>query len=394
MPESLTSTSPDIRTLVEREVDSILPAITDLRHDLHRHPELQFKEVRTRAKVAEALGGALAEPWTPLLGTDFIVEIPGADRRRTVALRADMDALPIIEETGREYASSTPGVMHACGHDGHTSMLIGAGLVLTRLKEHLPVNVRLIFQPAEEMECGGRDLVARGACRDVEAVFALHGWPGLAVGSISSRVGPLFAAAACFEITVTGTGGHAAMPQLANNPLPAAAELALALDRLHQQFNADDGTVVSVCSMNGGIASNVIPESIVLTGTARYLQRDHGDMIHRRLESIAAEVAGGRNVDISVTFEPRYYLPVDNSAEQVGHLQSVAAAAGLQWQPAAAPSMAAEDFAFYLENNDGAMFWLGLGPDSAPLHSPKFDFNDAALRSGIIMHSLIALQYG
>jgi hippurate hydrolase len=149
-----------------------------------------------------------------------------------------------------------------------------------------------------------------------------------------------------------------------------------------------------VCSINGGIASNVIPESTLLTGTARYLQRTQGDVIHGRLDSLADDIAARHGVEISVTFEPRYYLPVDNSAEQVAYLQSVAADAGLAWQSAAEPSMAAEDFAFYLEDHDGAMFWLGLGPDSAPLHNPMFDFNDAALRPGIIMHCLTALNYG
>jgi amidohydrolase len=369
---------------VDALVEAVLPGLVTLRRELHADPELQFQEFRTRQRVLDRLqevGVRLAEP---VATTDVVAELPGPPGAPVIGLRADMDALP-IEEVGKvPWRSKNPGVMHACGHDGHTTILVGAALVLGALQERLPVGVRFIFQPAEEMRCGGRLLVQRGVCDGLSQVYALHGWPGIAQGEVQCLSGTFFAAADFFEFEVLGVGGHGAMPELAKSPMPAMAAVIAEAQKLHQELNAKSGAVVSVCSAHaGGAANNVIPATARLEGTARYLREEDRAPIEEGLQCIAAEVTASHDVEVRCKYQRVYDMPAVNDSGAEQRVAGAVAAAGGHYVQADGPTMGAEDFAFYLDEVPGAMFWLGVGEDRPMLHQPDYDFNDDALALGI-----------
>jgi len=378
-----------------REITAdILPSIIRLRHSIHSEPEIGLGTVGTRQKVADALRNTSLEAWPSLMGGDFIAELKGRSKR-VMCLRADMDALPIEERTGVPYSSTIPGAMHACGHDGHTAILVGAARVLNELREHLPVTVRFVFQPGEEVECGGKTLVNLGCCDNAEAAFALHGWPGLPTGQISSRPGALFAAAAQFSIRLTGKGCHGATPEKGVNPIPAAAWVVHRLGELHVALNALDGSVISVCSIDSGRSSNIVPDEAVIRGTTRYLDDEAGMHIERTIGEVVSEVARKFMVKAEMEYDKRYRLPVMNSTKGFEYVSKTAKhffPSGT-WAEASRPTMVCEDFAFYLENREGAAFFLGLGEDWPGLHTQEYDFNDAVIESGIHMFSFLALGY-
>ncbi len=374
-------------------IKDILSLVRSIRRSIHSEPEIALKEHKTRKKIADALSDTSLTVWEPLLGTDLVGELKG-NGNETVLLRADMDALPIREETGVPYCSTVPGMMHACGHDGHIAILIGTVLVLDALKEYLNASVRFVFQPAEELTCAGADLVRLGVCDGVEAVFALHCWPGLAMGSVSTRAGPAFAAADHFRIEFTGKGCHGAMPETGNNPITPAARLASELDEMHRRENAADGSVISVCTLHAGDSSNVIPDKSVLRGTMRYLSKERGDELEGRITLLAKRIAAGSGIEVDVVHERKYALPVINSHRGYALVRDLATEhlGTERFVELEKPSMGAEDFAFYLDGRDGAMFRLGVGEERPRLHTCKFDFNDDALETGILMLSLIALN--
>jgi len=378
-----------LKTIVAAE----LADIRRLRHELHRRPGLAFQEHEARRLVAESLAGLDLAVWPPLMQTDFIAELRAAEVGRTICFRADMDALPIDEETSVPHSSQVPDVTHACGHDGHMAALVGAARALTTLREHLGVNVRFVFQPGEEAVAGGRTLVDLGCCRDVEAAYALHGWPGLPVGQIGSRPGALFAAAGFFRVEFVGKGCHGSAPQQGANPIPVAADAIRRLEHLHERVNRADGSVVSVCTVSAGNASNIIPDAAVIEGTVRYLSDKHGRQIEQglRLAIDAASGQTGVRADLQLVSN---YPPLVNSPESVDLVRSLAREhlpAGA-WEDHPHPEMVAEDFANDLRGRVGAMCFVGLGEDSPPLHSSRFDFNDDALENAILMLCLIALN--
>jgi len=374
-------------------VEAGLADIRQLRHELHRWPGLAFQEHQARRLVAESLAGLDLAVWPPLMQTDFVAELRAAEADRTICLRADMDALPISEETSLPYCSQVPGVMHACGHDGHMAALVGAARVLVSLREHLGVNVRFLFQPGEEAVAGGRTLVDLGCCRDVETAYALHGWPGLPAGQISSRAGTLFAAAGFFRVEFTGKGCHGSAPQEGASPIPVAADAICRLARLHERVNRTDGSVVSVCTVSAGNASNIIPDSAVIEGTVRYLSDSQGRQIERGVRRAIDTAVNDTGVRADVQFVSNY-PPLVNSAESVELVRDLALAhlPDGGWAGHPQPEMVAEDFAHYLRGRAGAMCFVGLGEDSQPLHNNRFDFNDDALANAILILSLIALN--
>jgi amidohydrolase len=386
-----TSIDPQPVAEVEERVTAILPQMIELRHDLHRHPELALQEIRTSAHLRTLLSTTPITLWPPLLGTDVIGELPGASPS-VLCLRADIDAIAGEEQSGVPYASQHAGLMHACGHDGHTAMLAGAALVLSDMQTYLPMTVRFIFQPGEEMRCAGRELVARGACRDADAAFALHGWPGLPVGTISSRAGTLLAAGIEFRITFHGVGCHGAMPERGHNPIPPAAAMVSWIERLYQQVRSNDG-VISACTLHAGTQANIIPDTAQIEGTMRYLDADLGESMVSELTDAAHAIAREYQVDVNVHLDRSYDLPTRNTPLGYGHLRHVVDAymPDAVWQDAARPSLVMEDFAFYLVEREGAMAGLGLGEGAAPLHSPAFDFPDVALPIGIRLFCLTAL---
>ncbi|MCJ8328916.1 MAG: amidohydrolase [Lentisphaeria bacterium] len=373
-------------------VDAILPEIIEIRRGIHREPEIHFDEYKTREKVFSALSGTSLDIKEKLMDTDLIAELNNG-HEKLIVLRADMDALPIAEETGKDYASTIPGMMHACGHDAHTSILIGAAKILEQLQETLDVNIRFVFQPAEEMVAGGEKLIEAGACDGAEAAFALHGWPGLPVNKISSRPGAFFAAAGFYKLTFHGKGGHAAQPEGNKNPIPLAAKGVQKLQELNDKLDKESGSIVSISVFNAGDANNVIPEIASIEGTTRYLDSDLAGPIQDALQNIAEELDGEDGITVSLDYERAYWRPMVCSEKAIDYLAEVCDEFGQDWELAPAPAMVSEDFSFYLNDREGAMFWLGLGEDWPKLHTPQFDFNEEALKTGILMFCLIALNY-
>ena len=378
---------------LQREIEAQYEDIIALRHALHREPELALQETQTRAKILQALDGTSLQLWEPLLGTDVIAELPGRSPR-AICLRADIDAIPVQEMTGLDYASCIPGRMHACGHDGHTAMLVGAARVLDRLRDALPFTVRFIFQPGEEVVAAGKTLVELGACRDAEAAYALHGWAGLPLGSVCSCPGVMFAAGSMFSITVQGKGGHGAHPEKGNNPIPIAARIVERLLAQHVKINAETKSVITVCAFQSGASGNVIPETATLQGTSRYLDIASGDEIEQAIRTIAIETAADAGATVDIVYTRSYGLPVVNTMagyEAVRGISKAVLPAG-HWIEMSVPTMGNEDFAYYLTGREGAMFFLGNGMDSPQVHTPFYNFNDEIIPVGMLMHCLLGLM--
>jgi len=353
-----------------------------LRRDLHRHPELGFEEHRTSEKIATLLGEWGWRVHRGLAGTGVVAQMgQGAP---VIGLRADIDALPMDEATGLDYASGTPGKMHACGHDGHTAMLLLAARKIAEegVKQG---TVTLIFQPAEENDGGARVMIEQGLFREfpVDQVYGIHNWPGLAPGRMVARDDKMMAAFAVFEIEVSGRGGHGAMPEQSDGVIAAAAAMASALQEIPaRSLSPLEPGVVSVTQIHSGSAWNVCPDRAVLRGTARWFDPAAGDTIEARVKEVANACAAAQGCAARIDYQRRYPATI-NSAAEAAVARDVAAEMGLD-TAIAAPSMASEDFAFMLNEVPGAYIWLGAAREgeNPGLHSAKFDFNDAVLPVG------------
>ncbi len=390
-----------IRTLVDAELEHA----RSIRHELHRIPELGFKEERTSRVVQRELASAGVQ-FTPGLagGTGVLGYIPAtrdADRAPTIALRADMDALPIEEKTGRPYASESPGLMHACGHDGHTTMLITAARVLARLPDR-PNNILLLFQPAEEGGAGGKRMCEEGVVsgqvlgKPADAIYGLHGWPFLPLGQVSTRTGPLLAATDEFMVTIHGSGGHAAYPHLCVDPIVVAAHIVTALQTIaSRRTDPLDALVVTVGVIQAGCANNVIPDSAAMRGTVRTLKDSTRAQAARDFKRLVEQTAAAHGARAEIDWQVGYPATV-NHPEPTDRLRRLATAAlgKDRYVEAPVPSMGGEDFSFYGKIVPACFFLLGLcppGQNYPRLHTPEFDFNDDALASGIeIMCTLAA----
>ncbi|TMV89972.1 amidohydrolase [Thioclava sp. BHET1] len=351
-------------------------------HDLHRHPELGFEEHRTSEIISGLLSGWGWRVHRGLAGTGVVAQMgQGAP---VIGLRADIDALPIAEATGLAYASTTPGKMHACGHDGHTAMLLLAARQIAQ--EGVGAGtVTLIFQPAEENDGGARVMIEDGLFRKfpMDQVFGIHNWPGLAPGRFVARDDKMMAAFAVFEIEVTGRGGHGAMPEQSDGVIAAVTAMAGALQEIPARaLSPLEPGVVSVTQIHSGSAWNVCPDRALLRGTTRWFDAAAGDIIEDRLSRIARSVAEAQGCSARVDYQRRYPATI-NTAPQAALAREVAAAMGLD-TTLVPPSMAAEDFAFMLGEVPGAYLWLGAGRagENPGLHSAKFDFNDQVLPDG------------
>lgn len=389
-----------MRALVAEEA----PRAVELRRELHTHPETCYEEVRTSARIRaelEAAGVARADGLAG--GTGTLGFLPGRSDR-AVALRADIDGLPIVEESGVAWASRTPGRMHACGHDGHTAILVGTARVLARLAADgpLPNAVRLLFQPAEEGGAGARRMVADGALAaraegpEVRRIYGLHNMPGLALGAISTRRGALFASSDRFEIEVHGQAAHAAWPHQSRDPIVAASAIVLALQSIvARELDPLDAGVVSTTIFRAGTAMNQIAASARLEGTARALSAATRDHIERRIVEVAREVARAHRCDADARYL-RGYPVTSNDDASVDEFRRIAtgALANLRLEEMRAPVMGGEDFAFYAEEVPACFFLLGVEDGvwrTANLHQPTFDFNDAAIAHGIEAMAALAL---
>ena len=373
---------PIINRLAEFQED-----IAAWRHDLHRHPEIMYEVHRTAATVAEKLGQfGVDEVVTGLGRTGVVGVIRGrnAASGRVVGLRADMDALPIHETSGAPWSSTVPGKMHACGHDGHTAMLLGAARYLAETRNFDGTAV-VIFQPAEEGGGGGRAMVEDGLMErfGIDEVYGMHNMPGLAVGDFAMRPGPIMAATDEFLITVRGVGGHAARPHGTIDPILVGTALVQALQSIvSRSVNPVDSAVVSVTRFHSGEATNVIADRAEIAGTARTLKPEIRDLVERRMGEIAAGIAGAHGAAIELNYR-RNYPVTRNHAPAVDFAAEVAReiVGESRVDTDVPPLMGGEDFAYMLEKRPGAMVFLGNG-DTAGLHNPAYDFNDEAIAFG------------
>ena len=370
----------------EERIAALHPEMTAWRRDLHAHPETAFEEHRTSAFVADKLKSFGLDVAQGLAGTGVVGILRGKrGGKRAIGLRADMDALHIHEETNKPYASQVEGKMHACGHDGHTTMLLGAAKALAETRDFAGT-AYFIFQPAEENEGGGRVMVEQGLFDKfpLEAVYGMHNWPGLPEGHVAVKVGPMMAACDIFELTITGRGAHGAMPHQGIDPVVAGAQIVMALQTIASR-NVDplESVVVSVTQIHGGDAWNVIPEHVTLRGTVRSFKPQVQDVAEANIGRVAKGVAAGLGAEVEMRYERRYPATVNSEAETRNAGRIAASVVGAdRVVEGITPSMGSEDFAFMLERRPGSYVWLGAGEDQPNLHSPHYDFNDDILPIG------------
>jgi amidohydrolase len=361
--------------------------IAGWRQHLHAIPELNFDLQETSAFVTEKLREfGCDEVVTGLAKTGVVAVIKGRlGDGSTIGLRADMDALPIVEATGRPYASKTNGKMHACGHDGHTAMLLGAAKYLTETR-NFAGTVAVIFQPAEEGGGGGNVMVKEGMMErfGIEKVFGMHNMPGLPVGQFAIRPGPIMAATAEFTITVKGKGGHAAMPHRTIDPVVIGSQIVAALQTIASR-SADpiESIVVSVTKFHAGDAYNIIPETAELAGTVRSLKKEIAQLARERVHAICNGIAAAHGASVTIAYDANYPVTFNHAEETVVAGDVAAVIAGdPKVHRAMPPVMGGEDFSYMLEARPGAFIFIGNG-DTASLHHPAYDFNDEIIPHGV-----------
>ena len=384
--------------LLERAMAEASQVVAWRRH-LHRHPELSFQEVDTAQFVAEILGtleGVEVSRPTP---TSVLGRLRGDLPGPCLGLRADMDALPVTEETGLPFASERPGVMHACGHDGHTAMLLGAAKLLAEMRHLLHGEVRFIFQHAEELSPGGaQELVGLHLLDDVDFFVGQHLWAPLEAGKVGIAAGPVTAAPDSLTITVTGRGGHAAQPHLTIDPIPVVAEIVLALQQIVSR-NIDPlrPVVLSVTQIHAGTADNVLPNEATIVGTVRTQDVSVQKLVAELMERTVQGIAHAHGADARVDYE-KGYLPVVNDPATTQRVRTaVANLLGENAVTQTEPSMVGEDFSAYQQVAPGCFFWLGSRNEANgivfPHHHPRFDIEEGALPLGAAALAAIALEF-
>ncbi|MFC0239979.1 M20 aminoacylase family protein [Rhodopseudomonas telluris] len=373
---------------VINRVADLQPEIMAWRHDIHQHPELMYDVDRTAAFVADRLREFGCDEVVTGLGRTGVVGVirgrkPVSGELKVIGLRADMDALPIEEATDLPYASKVPGKMHACGHDGHTAMLLGAARYLAETR-NFAGDVVVIFQPAEEGGAGAAAMIKDGLIDrfGIEQVYGMHNGPGIPVGAFAISPGPIMASTDSVDIRIEGVGGHAARPHMCIDSVLVGAQLITALQSIvSRTVDPLEAAVVSICEFHAGNARNVIPQIAELKGTVRTLKAEVRDLVEKRIHEVAAGVAQLTGAKITVEYE-RGYPVVVNHADQTQVAQriarDIAGDANVMSMP---PLMGAEDFAYMLEARPGAFIFLGNG-DSAGLHHPAYNFNDDAIVYG------------
>jgi len=378
-------------------IESILAdaaTIATLRRDIHAHPELCFQEQRTSDLIAKALTD-WGIPVHRGMGTTGVVGIvKNGNSGRAVGLRADIDALPMTERNQFAHASQHPGKMHACGHDGHTAMLLAAAKHLSKHR-NFDGTVYLVFQPAEEGGGGAREMIKDGLFEQfpMEAIFGAHNWPGMAVGQFAVKPGPCFASSNEFKITIRGKGAHGAMPHNGIDPVPVACAMVQAFQTIITRNKRPiDAGVISVTMIHAGEATNVVPDSCELQGTVRTFTLEVLDMIERRMQEVAEHTAAAHGATCDFEFE-RNYPPTINHAAETAFFQCVAGAmVGAENVQDFEPTMGAEDFSYFLQHKPGCYFLIGNGDGShrvgghgmgpCMLHNPSYDFNDDLIPLG------------
>lgn len=354
-----------------------------LRRDLHANPELGFAEHRTAGIVADFLTALDIEVHRGIGKTGVVGVLRCGTSSRMVGLRADMDALPMDDAGSQAWQSQQPGRCHACGHDGHTAMLLGAAEALAHSRD-FDGTVVFIFQPAEEGLAGAKAMIDDGLFTrfPCEAVYAVHNWPELPLGTAQTRAGPIMAAADRFDITVKGGGGHAAQPHLSPDTLLATSELVVQLNTIvARAVDPCEPALLTVTRINGGFSHNMIPAQATITGTVRTFSPAVQDVIEKRLREMAEHVTAAQGLKAEVAYN-RYYPATVNSAQEASLALRAAERVGLKTSEAPKPALTSEDFSFMLQAVPGAYLWLGSA-QSRPLHHSAYDFNDDVMPYGI-----------
>jgi hippurate hydrolase len=373
----------------------LIEPLVALRREIHAHPELGYEEHRTARRVAEVLRAAGIEVHEGIGGTGVVGVLRAGQGKRALGLRADMDALPIDERTGLPWASTVPGCFHGCGHDGHVAMLLGAAQLLAR-EPDFSGTLNLIFQPAEEGLAGARKMIEEGLFErfPCDRVYALHNWPGIPAGTIATRPGPIMGAADRFEVLIEGKGGHAAMPHETPDAILAAAALVQQLNTIvARSIPATATAVLSVTEIEGGRVHNVMPGHVRLGGTVRSFDGQSQARIEERIGQMLRGIEASFEVHATLDYV-RYYPATINDPEAAADALEVAASVG-KAQLAPEPAATSEDFSYMLQQRPGAYIWLGQGQGEspAPLHSPRYDFNDTVLETGLRLHVALARHW-
>jgi len=380
------------------EVLDYIDELTAIRRDIHAHPEIGFEEQRTSEIVAQKLAEWGCEVHRGLATTGVVGTIRRGNSLRSVGLRADMDCLPMQELNDFPHRSTHDGQMHACGHDGHTTMLLGAARYLAATR-NFDGTVHFIFQPGEEGFGGGRVMVQEGLFDQFpcDAVFAMHNKPGIAIGHMATRTGPMLAASDRFDIRVHATGGHAAHPHLGSDPFVIGAQIVMALQTIPaRNIDPVDSAVISIGFMRGGSAYNVIPDELHIGGTVRSFRPEVRDLLERRMGEVARGTAALHGATAEMNYR-RGYPPTVNHADEAAFAADVAAEicdeANIDRN--VAPSLGGEDFSYMLLARPGAMMWIGNGPGEGGclLHNARYDFNDTALPYGVSFFSRLAERF-
>ncbi len=361
--------------------------LTEWRRDFHAHPELAFEEERTAGLVAERLESFGVEVSRGLAKTGVVGKLTTGTGNRAIALRADMDALPLDEGNDFEYASKTSGKMHGCGHDGHTTMLLGAAKYLAETKD-FDGTVYFVFQPAEEAEGGAEVMVKEGLFEKfpVEAIYGMHNWPGMPVGEFAIAPGPMMAAFDVFDLVIRGQGSHGAMPHQGVDSIVVASQVVSALQSITSR-NTDpiDALVVSVTQIHGGDAYNIIPDEVILRGTVRSFREEVRDMVEPAVKRIADGVCAAYGATAALHYEKRYPATVNSVEETELAAEAATKIVGSEAiNRSPVPSMGSEDFAYMLREKPGSYVWVGngAGEGGCMLHNPGYDFNDDIIPIG------------
>ena len=366
-------------------LDDVWAKMVDFRHELHREPEIAGQEFNTMRRIRDRLAKLDLEMLPPFLETDTVAILHGGKPGKNLTLRADIDALRLVERTGRPYASKIPGMMHACGHDAHTAILMGAAEMLCSIKNEIKGTIRFVWQPGEENLAMAKDLIAAGALDSPapDMVAAIHMASGVPVGMMKVCRGASEAACSHFKITFKGKGGHGSLPHASRSALTAAAFAVVeAQSIVPNRLNPHHAGVISICCFNSGTLHNIIPEEAVLQGTIRSFDTDDDEMLANALREVCEGAAKIHRVECEVDIV-RGYLPVVNTPEETEMAIRAAKRVGLEVGFPQYPSMGSEDFSYFLTKAPGVIIKLGNGEDSPSLHQPDFDASDEAMRYGI-----------
>lgn len=387
----------EVKYIVEEKLDEII----QLRRKIHENPELSFKEYNTTELIHDTLKGTHITVEKCAEGTGLVGVLSGSEEGPTLGIRADIDALPIKEETGLDFTSKESGIMHACGHDIHTSVLLGAALVLNEKRNDFKGKIKFIFQPAEETMQGAKYMIDQGVLSkpEVDHIICLHTWPATDAGKIGIRHNTIMASTNRFEIKVFGDGGHAAHPHKSVDPIPVATQITDGLQRIVSRKLAPlDSAVVTVGQIHGGTADNIIAREVTISGTVRTLKKEVSREIEKAMNDIATNIAKAYQATAKVSFFPGS-PPVVNDATLVDLMESTVneslGEGALEYLTE--PSLGGEDFAFYLEEVKGMLFRLGTGNELEEsrkgLHNPGIIFDEKAIPTGIVAMSSFAMNY-